>query len=374
MFFTYELLPFPLSLFSEEGMRKGTKSFLFSAFTPTKIDAVEGKNNFVAVNGGHLLHKVVWQRNMNFEDMVKSYLTYLQTHYGSNVAVVFDGYPSDETGRSTKSAEHIQRTNLHSSPEIIFNKATCSKNSQKQFLADERNKVRFIDLLKKFLQKANVIVKQAVEDADILVVETAVSVRSQYDNIFVKKTVTWKNKIQVFFNSEATIDQVAKAGQTFLVHLYGGNPRTSARDLNHLHYTLFTQSSTKARSTLARLPLTIDAARFRALRSYLQIQKWLGHEKNHLEWGWVPTRFDLSPRKMERGAAPDSLLKMMYCNCNKGCKNACGCRKQVLYVLPCALVLWEKLVKTCQTSIYLSTALKMKTTSHRQEITLYTRI
>ncbi|GBM63231.1 Ornithine decarboxylase [Araneus ventricosus] len=77
MFFTFELSPFPLSLFNEEG----TKSSLFSAVTPTKIDAVQGKNNFVVVDGGHLFHKVVWQRNMTFGDIAKSYLTYLQTHY-----------------------------------------------------------------------------------------------------------------------------------------------------------------------------------------------------------------------------------------------------------------------------------------------------
>ncbi|GBM90086.1 hypothetical protein AVEN_136002-1 [Araneus ventricosus] len=112
MFFTFELSPFPLLLFNEEEMRKGTKSSLFSAFTPTKIDAVQGKNNFVVVDGGHLLHKVVWQRNMNFGDIAKRYLTYLQTHYGSNVAVVFDGYPSDVNGKSTKSAERIRRANL----------------------------------------------------------------------------------------------------------------------------------------------------------------------------------------------------------------------------------------------------------------------
>ncbi|GBN13654.1 hypothetical protein AVEN_66182-1 [Araneus ventricosus] len=300
---------------------------------------------------------------MNFGDIAKSYLTYLQTHYGSKVAVVFDGYPCDVNGKSTKSAERIRRANLHSSHEIIFNEATCPEISQEQFLANERNKVRFIDLLKKFLQKANVTVKQAVEDADVLIVETAVSAKSQYDNIFVvgenidflvlltalapmkenlyfrkcgkgrkpdvlysttsfkykfsrmilfihafsgcdttsalfghgktkccsllEKNRRMEEKIQVFFNSEATIDQVAKAGETFLIHLYGGNPRTSACDLNHLHYTLFTQSATKARSTLARLPPTVDAPRLQdaALRSYLQIQKWLGHEKNPLEWG-----------------------------------------------------------------------------------------
>ncbi|GBL95598.1 hypothetical protein AVEN_24809-1 [Araneus ventricosus] len=178
-------------------MRKGTKSSLFSAFTPIKIDAVQGKNNFVMVDGGPLLHKVVWQRNMNFGDISKSYLTYLQTHYGSIVAVVFDRYPSDVNGKSTKSAERIRRANLHSSHEIIFNEATCPEISQEQFLANERNK----------------------------------------------------------------------------------------------------------------------------------IQNWLGHEKNPLEWGWVPTRFGLFPRKMERDAAPESLLKIISCNCKKRCKNARGCRK-----------------------------------------------
>ncbi|GBM49867.1 hypothetical protein AVEN_191261-1 [Araneus ventricosus] len=30
---------------------------------------------------------------------------------------------------------------------------------------------------------------------------------------------------------------------------------------------------------------------------------------------------------MERDAAPESLLKILSCNCKKGCKNACGCQK-----------------------------------------------
>ncbi|GBN58980.1 hypothetical protein AVEN_37105-1 [Araneus ventricosus] len=41
----------------------------------------------------------------------------------------------------------------------------------------------------------------------------------------------------------------------------------------------------------------------------------------------VPTRFGLSPRKMERDAAPESRLKIISYNCKKRCKNACGCRK-----------------------------------------------
>ncbi|GBN26211.1 hypothetical protein AVEN_76596-1 [Araneus ventricosus] len=221
---------------------------------------------------------------------------------------------------------------------------------KEQFLANERNKVRFIDLMKKFLQKANVTIKQAVEDTDVLIVETALSVKSQYDNIFVVEedidflvlltvlapmkenlyfrkcgkgrtpdvlysTTSFKYKfsrmiwfIQDFSGCD-TRSALFGYGETKFCSLlekktdtwkkkYKGNPRTSACDLNHLCYALFTQSATKARSTLACLPPTVDAARFHALRSYLQIQKWLGHERNPLDE-----------------------------SCQKECKNACGCRK-----------------------------------------------
>ncbi|GBO35938.1 hypothetical protein AVEN_223620-1 [Araneus ventricosus] len=32
---------------------------------------------------------------------------------------------------------------------------------------------------------------------------------------------------------------------------------------------------------------------------------------------------------MERDAATESLLKIISWNCKKGCKNACGCRKDI---------------------------------------------
>ncbi|GBO44519.1 hypothetical protein AVEN_107529-1 [Araneus ventricosus] len=316
MFFTFELSPFPLSLFNEEGMRKGSKSSLFLAFTPTKIDAVQGKNNFAVVDGGHLLHKVVWQWNMNFGDIAKSYLTYLQTQYGSSVAVVFDGYPSDVNGKSTKSAERKRRANLHSSHEKIYNEATCPEISQEQFLANERNKVRFIDLLKKFLQKANVAVKQAVEDADVVIVETAVSVKSQYDNISVVSenidflvllTVLAPMKENLYFRKcgkgrtpdvlySATSFKYKFSRMILFIHAFSECHTTSA---------LFGHGKTKFCSLLEKNR----------------------HLDEKIQRGWVPTRFGISPCKIKRDAAPESLLKIISCNCKKGCKNACGCRK-----------------------------------------------
>ncbi|GBM48128.1 hypothetical protein AVEN_10535-1 [Araneus ventricosus] len=43
---------------------------------------------------------------------------------------------------------------------------------------------------------------------------------------------------------------------------------------------------------------------------------------------------------MEKDAAPESLLEIISCNCKKGCKNACGCRKAGLIcssLRPCSL-------------------------------------
>lgn len=112
-FFSYELSPYPMSLFTEEGMRKGTKSSLYTAFTPIEKDEIQGKNHFVVVDGGHLLHKVVWPSNATFKTIIATYIKYLQSHYGSNLMVVFDGYPSEAAQKSTKSSARVRRVKAH---------------------------------------------------------------------------------------------------------------------------------------------------------------------------------------------------------------------------------------------------------------------
>ncbi|GBM94452.1 hypothetical protein AVEN_50286-1 [Araneus ventricosus] len=54
---------------------------------------------------------------------------------------------------------------------------------QEMPLANECNKRRFIELFKKRLQKANICVQQAVEGADVTIVNTAISVTPQYDSV-----------------------------------------------------------------------------------------------------------------------------------------------------------------------------------------------
>ena len=49
------------------------------------------------------------------------------------------------------------------------------------------------------------------------------------------------------------------------------------------------------------------------------------------EWGWAISDGQLCPVTTESLPAPESLLKIIHCNCSTGCSNMrCGCRKNGL--------------------------------------------
>ncbi|GBO37444.1 hypothetical protein AVEN_161634-1 [Araneus ventricosus] len=52
-FFKFELSPFPISLFTGEGMRKGTKSSLYTSFSPITEDVKPEGSQYVVVDCGH---------------------------------------------------------------------------------------------------------------------------------------------------------------------------------------------------------------------------------------------------------------------------------------------------------------------------------
>lgn len=87
--FAYELSPYPLSLFNEEGMRKSTKSTLYSCFEPLQRSAVLGERRLDIVDRGFLLHKVVWPRtNATFEIICNNYVSYVKRHFGKDVSCI----------------------------------------------------------------------------------------------------------------------------------------------------------------------------------------------------------------------------------------------------------------------------------------------
>lgn len=114
--FQYELSPYTLSLFKEGTMRKTQKSALYTVFNPMEDTTLE--NCHYVIDGGFLLHCVVWPRNENFSSICNMYYNYITKHYSTSqkISVVFDGYDAD----GLKEAERRRRY-TKMAPDIIFN-------------------------------------------------------------------------------------------------------------------------------------------------------------------------------------------------------------------------------------------------------------
>lgn len=100
-----------------------------------------------------------------------------------------------------------------------------------------------------------------------------------------------------------------------------------------MRYEQFIKATTKNSAVkLSSLLPTVDAIDEHTKRCYFQIQQWLGNENiRATDWGWYVKGDSLLPVCMKKPPAPDELLKMIFCQCKKGCGALCGCRKVGLY-------------------------------------------
>ena len=123
----YELIPFPLSLFSnkDQKMNKANKA----GFSNTSLKGLTDPLNLtdqpcssLVVDGGWLLYMVKWEQGQTWQEIADSYLSYVQYlgRHSQKITVVFDGYSS-----SPKDHDHIRRTknsccNIQIVPDIIY--------------------------------------------------------------------------------------------------------------------------------------------------------------------------------------------------------------------------------------------------------------
>ena len=121
------------------------------------------------IDGGHLLHRVVWQQPATYGQNCEQYKQYTTKRYGC-ARVVFDGYDAP----STQDAEHSRR--VASSREVLIEDSIHVSMSQQEFLENTANKLRFIALLTSHLEAAGCEVHHASADADRLIVLTALDV------------------------------------------------------------------------------------------------------------------------------------------------------------------------------------------------------
>ncbi|GBM81134.1 hypothetical protein AVEN_142718-1 [Araneus ventricosus] len=91
------------------------------------------------LDGGSLIHHVVWPKHETFGDVYTTYMSYIKRHYGDEVTVVFDGYTE-----SSVNTKVIERQKESIAREIIFNESTVLLDPHKQFLSNLANKEFFI--------------------------------------------------------------------------------------------------------------------------------------------------------------------------------------------------------------------------------------
>ena len=131
IYLQHELAPFPLFLFDENGMRKTQKSNFYDNFACLSQAPVISANNAVYVlDGGSLLHRVVWQRNELMKDIIDKYVQYV--HQYKKALIVLDGYPEDNSS-SLKTWERLRRQRGNVCREFTSDENTVITENRKLF-------------------------------------------------------------------------------------------------------------------------------------------------------------------------------------------------------------------------------------------------
>ena len=180
-FLQFELAPFPLAIFDEAGMRKTNKSAFCDHFN-SLTDCPVNSPFIHVIDGGFLIHQIDWQKNVSIDDIICKYVNYVKNNFVINSYIVFDGYDGD---KGTKSAERLRRQSGYIGHEIKFDYNTKITVKPKDFLSDEKNKNNLIKLLIRRLNEQGYRTKQADEDADWLIIQTALEAARYESNVII---------------------------------------------------------------------------------------------------------------------------------------------------------------------------------------------
>uniref|UniRef100_A0A8D8W6L2 Uncharacterized protein n=1 Tax=Cacopsylla melanoneura TaxID=428564 RepID=A0A8D8W6L2_9HEMI len=154
-FLKYELAPFPLALFNENGMRKTAKSVLYTLFEPTKKTMTPSEHATCNCCGWGLpsTQSRLAERHTPVSSICDGYIRYIRKNYPSqNHTVVFDGYFL----MSTKAEEQKRRYRLKKSVYIIVNLDTVICIKPEAFLSNPKNKHQLITLLMSRMQEKGI--------------------------------------------------------------------------------------------------------------------------------------------------------------------------------------------------------------------------
>ena len=101
-------------------------------------------------------------------------------------------------------------------------------------------------------------------------------------------------------------------------------------DLDKLRYKLFSRKNCES----SKLPPTMDSALEHIKRVNYQCYIWknarIGYHSlpSPVGNGWMNDNTDsIIPKLMNQKPAPDTVLELIVCNCERGCQRRCSCKK-----------------------------------------------
>lgn len=103
------------------------------------------------------------------------YYSNIIENYGENTLVVFDGYTEEYLG--IKSYERYRRGQRKMAPDIELKETTIITLNQKKFLSNLKNKMGLVRMLSDYFRMKGLNIKNAEEDADALIVKTAIEIK-----------------------------------------------------------------------------------------------------------------------------------------------------------------------------------------------------
>ena len=105
----------------------------------------------------------------------------------------------------------------------------------------------------------------------------------------------------VFSDPSSTINQVEEAGKTCVLRWYGAPAKETS--LNTYRYKTFLKSVATIKPDISCLPPSEGAAEQHYLRTFHQVQLWLGKRLNPETYGWETDRNYLVPRNILEGSS-----------------------------------------------------------------------
>ena len=180
--FDHELCHYPPALFeSVNAIRPTTQSSLADALWFSGTEKLPGSSGIVqyVLNGGVILHRIPGIRGSTYDQIFEQYSAYVIRKYGRTI-VVFDGYSNKP---STKECAHMRRSGGTIGVTVHFISSMALQTKKEEFLSNKHNKELLIALLSQRLEQAGCEIHQARGDANVLIVQTALTSAAKQETI-----------------------------------------------------------------------------------------------------------------------------------------------------------------------------------------------